>query len=72
MQFQASADKSAEEYFLDYYQEQRPDMPISPFDQQLIHHLQELLETRGDEETTEALAERLVRYAGTLSGEVNA
>ena len=47
-------------------------MPISPFDQQLIHHLQELLETRGDEETTEALAERLVRYAGTLSGEVNA
>ena len=72
MQFQASADKSAEEYFLEYYQEQRPDMPISPFDQQLIHHLQELLETRGDEETTEALAERLVRYAGTLSGEVNA
>ena len=64
--FTPEREKSAEEYFLEYYQEQRPDTPISKAEQMLVHRLSELLDTRTDEESIDVLADRLIHFAGTL------
>ena len=55
-------EKSPEEHFLQYYQDQRPDTPISPVDQQLVHFLGELME-QSPEDPPERLAGKLMQYA---------